>query len=82
MSLHDYLTVMDKQLTQYPLAHKVKMEDDPRFLSIPKSECPDIWIRLPQHSGLLETALEDAFDALVFPFNSLRFSASSLEGPL
>ena len=28
---------------------EVKMEDGPKFLKIPKSECPDIWIRLPRH---------------------------------
>ena len=28
---------------------QVKMEDDPQLLKIPKSECPDIWIRLPRH---------------------------------
>ena len=27
----------------------VKMEDAPTLLKIPKSECPDIWIRLPKH---------------------------------
>ena len=27
---------------------QVKMEDAPQFLKIPKSECPDIWIRLPR----------------------------------
>ena len=27
----------------------VKMEDVPKLLKIPKSECPDIWIRLPRH---------------------------------
>ena len=27
----------------------VKMEDAPKLLKIPKSECPDTWIRLPQH---------------------------------
>ena len=27
----------------------VKMEDAPKLLKIPKSECPDIWIRLPRH---------------------------------
>ena len=27
----------------------VKMEDAPKLLEIPKSECPDIWIRLPRH---------------------------------
>ena len=25
------------------------MEDASTFLKIPKSECPDIWIRLPKH---------------------------------
>ena len=29
---------------------QVKMEDDPKLLEIPKSECPDVWIRLPQHN--------------------------------
>ena len=28
---------------------QVKMEDVPTLLKIPKSECPDIWIRLPKH---------------------------------
>ena len=28
---------------------QVKMEDAPKLMKIPKSECPDIWIRLPQH---------------------------------
>ena len=28
---------------------QVKKEDAPQFLKIPKSECPDIWIRLPRH---------------------------------
>ena len=27
----------------------VKMEDAPKLMKIPKSECPDIWIRLPRH---------------------------------
>ena len=27
-----------------------KMEDAPKSLKIPKSECPDIWIRLPRHN--------------------------------
>ena len=28
---------------------QLKMEDAPTSLKIPKSECPDIWIRLPKH---------------------------------
>ena len=28
---------------------QVNMEDAPKLLRIPKSECPDIWIRLPRH---------------------------------
>ena len=32
-----------------PACTRVKMEDAPTLLKIPKSECPDIWIRLPKH---------------------------------
>ena len=28
---------------------QVKIEDAPRLLKNPKSECPDVWIRLPRH---------------------------------
>ena len=28
---------------------QVKMDDVPKLLKIRKSECPDIWIRLPRH---------------------------------
>ena len=28
---------------------QVFMEDAPKLLKVPKSECPDIWIRLPRH---------------------------------
>ena len=28
---------------------QVNMEDAPKLLNIPESECPDIWIRLPRH---------------------------------
>ena len=28
---------------------QVNMEDAHKLLKIPKSECPDIWIRLPKH---------------------------------
>ena len=28
---------------------QVKMEDAPKLLKIPKSECPDFWVRLPRH---------------------------------
>ena len=28
---------------------QVKMDDAPKLLKISKSECPDIWIRLPRH---------------------------------
>ena len=28
---------------------QVKMEDAPKIFKIPKSECPDVWIRLPRH---------------------------------
>ena len=32
-----------------PAKTQVKMEDAHKLLNIPKSECPDIWIRLPRH---------------------------------
>ena len=32
-----------------PAYTQVKLEDAPRFLKIPKSECPDVWIRLPRY---------------------------------
>ena len=41
---------MDKQQTQY-LLKPSKMEDARKLLKIPKSECPDIWIRLPRPNG-------------------------------
>ena len=28
---------------------QVKLEDAPRLLKSPNSECPDVWIRLPRH---------------------------------
>ena len=28
---------------------QVKMEDAPSSLKMPKSECPDVWVRLPKH---------------------------------
>ena len=28
---------------------QVKIEVPPQLLKIPKSECPDVWIRLPRH---------------------------------
>ena len=40
----------DEQAADAVSAHiQVKLEDAPRLLKIPKSECPDIWIRLPRH---------------------------------
>ena len=29
---------------------QVKIEDAPKLLKIPKSDCPDIWIRPPRHN--------------------------------
>ena len=33
-------------VSAYP---QVKMKDAPKLLRIPKSECPDPWIRIPRH---------------------------------
>ena len=41
--------VQDKQLVQYPLILRRKWKMPQRYLKIPKSECPDIWIPLPRH---------------------------------
>ena len=49
ISYSDCLVATDKQRTQYLLKPKWKMEDAPKLFKIPKSECPDIWIRLPRH---------------------------------
>ena len=37
---------------------QVKMEDAHKLLKIPKSECPDIWIRLPRHK-MAQIMVED-----------------------
>ena len=47
MFLLDYLIVIDKQPTPYQ--HTLRWRWRPRLLKIPKSECPDLWIRLPRH---------------------------------
>ena len=40
----------DGQAADAVSAHtSVKLEDAPRLLKIPKSECPAVWIRLPRH---------------------------------
>ena len=40
----------DGQAADAISAHtQLKLEHDPRLLKIPKSECPDFWIRLPRH---------------------------------
>ena len=36
---------------------QVKIEDAPSLLKIPKSECPDIWIRLPKHKWKIQSFL-------------------------
>ena len=44
---------------------QVKLEDTPRLHRIPKSECPDVWIRLPRHKGPKSWAnIEDPVVAL------------------
>ena len=42
------LIVQEKKPTQHQLA-QVRLEDAPKLLKIPKSECPDEWLRLPRH---------------------------------
>ena len=49
MSLLDYQTVNWQAADARSAYNQLKMEDAPRLLKIPKSQCPDIWIRLPRH---------------------------------
>ena len=39
---------MDQAADAVSAYTQVKMEDAPRLLRIPKSECPDTWVRLPR----------------------------------
>ena len=43
------LAECDGQADAVSASTQVKLEDAPRLLKIPKSECPDVWIRLPRH---------------------------------
>ena len=44
---------------------QVKMKDASTLLKIPKSECPDFWIRLPKHKWPKSwSSLEDPVDPL------------------
>ena len=50
MDIISRLPVCDGQAADAVSAYtQVKMEDAHKLLKTPKSECPDIWIRLPQH---------------------------------
>ena len=50
MDIISRLPVCDGQAADEVSAYtQVKMEDAHKFLKIPKSECPDIWIRLPRN---------------------------------
>ena len=50
MDIISRLPGCDGQATDAVSAYtQVKMEDAHKLLKIPKSECPDIWIRLPRH---------------------------------
>ena len=49
VSSPDCQVAMDKQQDAISAYTQVKMEDAHKLLKIPKSECPDIWIRLPRH---------------------------------
>ena len=50
MDINSRLQGCDGQAADAVSAYtQVKMEDVHKLLKIPKSECPDIWIRLPRH---------------------------------
>ena len=48
-SYQGFQDVQDRQLMQYPLIIRSKWKMHQRYLKFSKSECPDIWIRLPKH---------------------------------
>ena len=51
MDIISRLSGCDGQAADAVSAHtQIKMEDAHKLLKIPKSECPDIWIRLPRHT--------------------------------
>ena len=51
MDIISRLPGCDEQAADAVSAHtQVKMEDAHILLKIPKSECPDIWIRQPRHN--------------------------------
>ena len=50
ISFPDCQVAQDKQADAVSAYTQVKMEDAHKLLKIPKSECPDIWIRLPRHT--------------------------------
>ena len=49
MDIISRLPGCDGQAAAVSAYTQVKMEDAHKLLKIPKSECPDIWIRLPRH---------------------------------
>ena len=49
ISYADCQDAQDKAADAVSAYTQVKMEAAPELLKIPKSECPDIWIRLPRH---------------------------------
>ena len=54
------------------------MEDVPKLLIIPKSECPDIWIRLPQHKWPKSSNFSGENREITYPQN-LRISSWSYD---
>ena len=51
MDITSRLLGCDGQAADAVSAHtQMKMEDAHKLLQIPKSGCPDIWIRLPRHN--------------------------------
>ena len=47
MSFPDFPGAHDKELMQYRLYTQVKIAYALKLLGLPESECPTIWIRLP-----------------------------------
>ena len=48
------------QTDAVPAYTQVKMEDAPKLLKIPKTECPELWIRVPRNKLLKSwSSMED-----------------------
>ena len=59
---------------------QIKLKDSPRLLKTPKSECPDVWIRLPRHQWPVELLERNLYGHPLARFlRERQFEEASLE---